>query len=106
ASSKNNNAQTVSVAQLLTFYKSGYTYAWDKMQTTNGKSIQYVKLTPVKSSSVKEIYLGIDAKTKQIYNRTDVYKSGSKSIITVKTFKTNQALSKNHFTFTKSKYPN
>lgn len=106
ASAQSGNAQTVSVAQLLTFYKSGYTYAWDKTQNVAGKTIQYVKLTPLKKSDVKEIYLGIDTKNKQIYNRTDVYKSGNKSIITVKSFKTNQALSKNHFTFTKSKYPN
>src|SRR5690606_22359009 len=33
ANAQSGNAQTVSVAQLLTFYKSGYTYAWDKMQT-------------------------------------------------------------------------
>jgi len=77
-----------------------------KKQTINGKSIQFIKLTPTSSKDVKEVYLGIDTKTKNIYNRTDVYKGGSKSIITIKSFKTNQTLSKNLFTFTKSKYPN
>lgn len=106
ASAKSADAQSVSVGNLLTFYKKGYKYVWDKKQSVGGKSIQYIKLVPLTKTDVKEIYLGIDTAKKQIYNRTDVYHSGSKSTITVKSFKTNQALSKNHFTFTKSKYPN
>ncbi|SFO23384.1 Outer membrane lipoprotein-sorting protein [Paenimyroides ummariense] len=106
ASAKSADSQAVSIASLLSFYKKGYTYTWDKKQTINGKSIQFIKLTPTNSKDVKEVYLGIDTKTKNIYNRTDVYKGGSKSIITIKSFKTNQTLSKNLFTFTKSKYPN
>lgn len=106
ASANGSNSQAVSIAHLLTFYKKGYTYSWDKKQTVGGKSIQYIKLKPTNSKDVQEIYLGIDTKTKNIYSRTDVYKSGSKTILTVKSFKTNQTLSKNHFTFTKSKYPN
>lgn len=106
ASAQYSDAQSVSVGNILTFYQKGYTYVWDKKQTVGGKSIQYIKLVPTTKTDVKEIYLGIDTAKKQIYNRTDVYRSGSKSTITVKTFKTNQTLSKNHFTFTKSKYPN
>lgn len=106
ASTQYSDAQSVSVGNILTFYQKGYTYVWDKKQTVGGKSIQYIKLVPTTKTDVKEIYLGIDTAKKQIYNRTDVYRSGSKSTITVKTFKTNQTLSKNHFTFTKSKYPN
>lgn len=106
ASANGANSQAVSIAHLLTFYKKGYTYSWDKKQTVAGKTIQYIKLKPTNSKDVQEIYLGIDTKTKNIYSRTDVYKGGSKTILTVKSFKTNQSLSKNHFTFTKSKYPN
>ncbi|MDO5636225.1 MAG: outer membrane lipoprotein carrier protein LolA [Myroides sp.] len=106
ASAQSSDAQSVSVGNILTFYQKGYTYVWDKKQTVGSKSIQYIKLVPTTKTDVKEIYLGIDTAKKQIYNRTDVYRSGSKSTITVKTFKTNQTLSKNHFTFTKSKYPN
>lgn len=106
ASAQSADSQAVSIASLLSFYKKGYTYVWDKKQTINGKSIQFIKLIPTSKKDVKEIYLGIDTKNKNIYNRTDVYKSGSKSLITLKSFKTNQALSKNLFTFAKSKYPN
>lgn len=102
----NSEDQGISIAGLLTFYQNGYTYIWDKTQNMGGKTIQYIKLIPTNNRDVKEIYLGIDTQTKHIYNRTDVFKNGSKVIITVNSFKTNQALSKNHFTFTKSKYPN
>jgi len=104
SSSQDNHA--VSIAGLLTFYTQGYSYVWDTTQKVGNKTIQYIKLIPNKSSDVKEIYLGIDTQTNHIYNRTDVYKNGSKVVITVNSFKTNQALSKNHFTFTTSKYPN
>ena len=106
SSSKSGNSQSVSIANLLSFYKKGYTYKWDQQKTVSGKNIQFIKLTPTKSADVKEIILGIDTKTKNIYNRTDVYKNGGKTVITVNSFKTNQTLSKNQFTFTKSKYPN
>lgn len=106
ASANSAETQAVSIGNLLSFYKKGYSYVWDKKQTINGKTIQYIKLIPTDKKSVNEIYLGIDTKTKNIYNRTDVYKGGSKSVITIKSFKTNQTLSKNLFTFTKSKYPN
>lgn len=106
SSASSGNNQATSISNLLSFYKKGYTYKMDKKQNVSGKTIQYVKLIPTNSKDVKEIYLGIDTKTKNIYNRTDVYKGGSKTIITVNSFKTNQALSKNQFTFTKSKYPN
>lgn len=106
SSSKSGSSQAVSITNLLSFYKKGYSYKWDKQQTVSGKNIQYIKLTPTNSKDVKEIVLGIDTKTKNIYNRTDVYKNGGKTVITVNSFKTNQTLSKNQFTFTKSKYPN
>jgi outer membrane lipoprotein-sorting protein len=60
--------------KMLTFFNTGYKYAWDELQNVKGRKIQYVKLIP-----------------------------NSKK---VNSFKTNQPLSKNHFTFTKSKYPN
>lgn len=106
ANAQHTEMQAVSIASLLSFYKKGYSYVWDKKQNVGGKSIQYIKLIPTNKNSVKEIYLGIDTKSKTIYNRTDVFKNGSKTIITLKSFKTNQALSKNLFTFAKSKYPN
>lgn len=102
---KKSGDSSLTPSKLLTFFNSGYTFSWDTTQNVNGRVIQYIKLKPTGKSDVKEILLGIDNKTKHIYNKIEVYKNGAKSTLTVKSFKTNQALSKNHFTFTESKYP-
>ncbi len=102
---KKTGDESLTPSKLLTFFNSGYSFSWDISQNINGRTIQYIKLKPTGKSDVKEILLGIDSKTKHIYNKIDVYKNGSKSTLTVKSFKTNQTLSKNHFTFTESKYP-
>jgi hypothetical protein len=49
--------------------------------------------------------LGIDVKTKHIYNLVETDKKGTKTTLTVNSFKTNQPLSNNQFTFVQSKYP-
>ncbi len=102
-----NSSDALTPAKMLTFFNTGFKYAWDISQSVKGRKIQYIKLTPVSAKdNRKEILLGIDAQTKHIYNMIEVNKNGSKSTITVNSFKTNQPISKNHFTFTQSKYPN
>lgn len=102
-----NDEKAVSPNKMLTFFTSGYKYAWDIPQNVKGRKIQYVKLTPNNSKDTrKEILIGIDTQTKHIYTVIEVGKNGTKTTLTVNSFKTNQPLSKNHFTFTKSKYPN
>lgn len=102
---KNTGDESLTPSKIMTFFNSGYSYSLDIKQNVNGRSIQYIKLKPTGKSNIKEVLLGIDSKTKHIYNKIDVYKNGNKTTLTVKTFKTNQTLSKNHFTFTESKYP-
>jgi outer membrane lipoprotein-sorting protein len=102
---KDENAITPS--KLLTFFNSGYKYYWDIMQDVKGRKIQYIKLVPISSKDQrKEILLGIDVQTKHIYNLIEVGKKGTKTTLTVNSFKTNQPLSKNQFTFDESKYKN
>lgn len=102
---KDENAITPS--KMLTFFNSGYKYSMDILQNVKGRKIQYIKLVPVSSKDQrKEILLGIDSQTKHIYNLIEVGKNGTKTTLTVNSFKTNQPLSKNQFTFAASKYPN
>ena len=99
---KNANEET---AIMLTFYKKGYKYKWDIQQNIRGRKIQYVELKPQKQSSeVKQILLGIDIQTKHIYNLIEIGKNGTKTTITINTFKTNQPLSDNIFKFDREKY--
>lgn len=102
-----SSPDAITPSKMLVFFNSGFTYSWDILQNIRGRQIQYVKLIPTNAkSSIKEILLGIDSQTKHIYNRIEFSKDGTKSTLTVNSFKTNQPISKNHFNFTESKYPN
>jgi outer membrane lipoprotein-sorting protein len=102
---KEDNAITPS--KMLTFFNSGYKYSMDILQDIKGRKIQYIKLIPTNAKDQrKEVLLGIDVQTKHIYNLIETGKKGTKTTLTVNSFKTNQPLSKNQFTFTQSKYPN
>jgi outer membrane lipoprotein-sorting protein len=102
-----NDEKAVTPNKMLTFFNTGYKYAWDIPQNVKGRKIQFVKLTPNSAKDTrKEVLVGIDTQTKHIYTVIEVGKNGTKTTLTVNSFKTNQPLSKNHFTFTKSKYPN
>lgn len=101
-----NDDNSLSPAKMLTFFNKGFNYAWDIPQNVKGRKIQYVKLIPISPKDQrKEILVGIDAQTKNIYNIIETGKNGTKTTLTVNSFKTNQPLSKNHFTFATSKYP-
>lgn len=102
---KDENAITPS--KMLTFFNTGYKCTWDKLQDVKGRKIQYIKLIPINTKDQrKEILLGIDSQTKNIYNVIEMSKNGTKTTLTVNSFKTNQPLSKNQFNFVASKYPN
>ena len=95
----------ITPSKMLTFFNEGYTYKWDIEQNVNGRKIQYVKLTPMDSNSeLKSALLGVDAQTKHIYRLIMTQNNGSKITITVNTFKTDQPLPGNLFTFDASKY--
>ena len=102
-----NDDSAVTPSKMLTFFNSGYKYTMDILQDVRGRKIQYIKLVPMNAKDQrKEILLGIDVQTKHIYNLIETGKKGTKTTLTVNSFKTNQPLSKNQFTFVASKYPN
>ena len=97
----------ITPSKMLTFFNTGYKYNMDILQNVKGRKIQYIKLVSTNPKDQrKEVLLGIDVQTKHIYNLIEVGKKGTKTTLTVNSFKTNQPLSKNQFTFAASKYPN
>ena len=97
----------ITPSKMLTFFNTGYKCTMDILQDIKGRKIQYIKLVPANARDQrKEILLGIDVQTKHIYNLIETGKKGTKTTLTVNSFKTNQPLSKNQFTFVASKYPN
>ncbi|WP_026934024.1 LolA family protein [Christiangramia echinicola] len=100
---EDNNSITPS--KMFSFYEDGYNYEMDIAQNVKGREIQYVKLTPKDSNAeIKNILLGIDSQTKHIYNLIQTQENGTKVTITVKSFKTDQPLAKNLFTFNEERY--
>jgi outer membrane lipoprotein-sorting protein len=97
----------ITPSKMLTFFNKGYKCSWDILQEMKGKKVQYVKLIPNnKKDQRKEILLGIDVATKNIYNLIEIGRNGTKTTLTVNSFKTNQTLDPNQFTFVASKYKN
>lgn len=102
---KSEDADSFSPSKLLTFYKQGHTYEWDIEQNVQGRKIQFIKLTPMDTNSeVQSRLLGIDVETKHIHKLIDTGKNGTKTTITVNSFKTDQTLSETLFTFDEGKY--
>lgn len=102
-----SDENAITPSKMLTFFNSGYRYDWNIQQNIKGRKIQYIKLTPISSKDQrKEILLGIDVQTKHIYNLIEVGKNGTRTTLTINSFKVDQPISKNHFVFDKSKYPN
>ena len=97
----------ITPSKMLTFFNKGYKFHWDILQNVKGRKIQYIKLVPTNPKDQrKEILLGIDTQTKNIYTLIEMGRNGTKTVLTVNSFKTNQPLSKNQFTFVESKYSN
>lgn len=92
-------------SQMLTFYRTGHTYAWDALQTLEGRTIQYIKLAPMDSNTaISSILLGVDMQTKHIYNLIQTGDNGTQTNITIDTFKTNLPVSQSLFTFNEQQY--
>ena len=105
SSDNTEDESTITPSKMLSFYEDGYTYNLDITQTVNGRKIQYVKLNPIDTNSeIKYVLLGIDATTKHIYNLIEAGKNGTKTTLTVNSFKTDEPISKTLFTFDESKY--
>lgn len=104
--SNEKDENSITPTKMLIFFNKGYKFYWDIPQNVKGRKIQYIKLISNNlKDQRKEILLGIDIQTKNIYTMIEVGKNGTKTTLTVNSFKTNQPLSKNQFTFDASKYP-
>ncbi|MDX1762292.1 MAG: outer membrane lipoprotein carrier protein LolA [Christiangramia sp.] len=99
------DSNSITPSKMFSFYEEGYNYEMDATKNVKGREIQYVKLTPKDSNAeIKNILLGIDSQTKHIYNLIQTQDNGTKVTITVKSFKTNQPLAENLFTFNEDRY--
>ena len=92
-------------SKLLTFYKKGYNYKMGIVETMNGRKIQFVDLTPIDTDSeIIKVNLGIDIKTKHIYKLIQFGENGTKTILTIDQFRSNQNISDDLFMFDQNSY--
>ncbi len=92
-------------SKLVSFYKTGFNYKLGKLKTIAGRKIQYIEFTPIdKKSKMRHISLGVDAKTKHIYQLIQTGLNGATTTLTILKFKGNQPISNNLFKFDKAKY--
>jgi outer membrane lipoprotein-sorting protein len=88
---------SLSPADILKNYQSGYSYKMAGKAQENGKSIQYVALRPVASEEVKEILIGIDVKKLLLENYTQYGTNGVKTVFSVDSYETNVPLNEEMF---------
>lgn len=94
-------------SKLLTFYEEGYNYSMSNLVAIKGRKIQIIELTPMDSDSeIVKVNLGIDVATKHIYKLIQFGANGTKTILTIHQFKSDQNISEDMFQFDKSKYEN
>ena len=103
--SDGNNKEAISPSNLLTFYKSGYTFSNGEKKNIDGKQIQFVDLVPIDSNSdIISVEVGVDKKNLHIYSVREIGNNETHTIITVRSLKTNQKLEQNTFAFDEQKY--
>jgi len=92
-------------SKFYSFYKSGYGFSMDELKNVAGKKIQFVELTPIDSDSeISKILVGIDTKTNHIYQIIEIGVNQTRTILTAKNIKTNQAIDSSVFVFDESHY--
>ena len=97
--------ENITPSKLFSFYKNGYTYKMGGLKTVNGIKTQEVILYPIDSdSSVDNIIVAIDNITNHIYSISETGKNSSKTVLTIRSMKTNQPISEKLFIFDDNKY--
>ena len=92
-------------SKLLTFYKEGYKYKMGEIKNIKGRKIQFIALTPIDTDSeIVKVNLGIDIKTSHIYKLIQFGDNGTKTILTIDQFKSNQNIYKEMFQFDQNSY--
>jgi len=96
---------TLTPSKFFSFYKKGFTYTWGELKNMSGRQIQYIKLMPIDSNSeINHVLLGVDVKTKHIYNLIEEGNNSTVTTLTISKFKANQPLSNKLFSFDEAKY--
>lgn len=102
----NGSEAMFSPLNYLTSYKKDFNVSYAGKKTTNGISTDLIKLTPVKSNGLKNVYLFVNSAKKELVKLEQYGNDNSVSVIAIKGYKANQSLSPSMFSFNKNNYKN
>ena len=85
-------------------YKKGYNVKYIGKIKVNGVNSDYIKLTPVKNTGIKEVNLFVNPAKKQLVKIEQFSNDNAVSVIAISNYLENQKLSSTMFTFDKNQY--
>ena len=92
-------------SKLLTFYEEGYEHKLSNISTIKNRKIQFIELTPIDTNSeIIKVVLGIEVASKHIYQLVQFGENGTKTILTINKFKSDQNITDELFNFNRLKY--
>lgn len=103
-SDTSNSDDFLTPTKILNNYKTGYTYTLANKKSIAGNNIQFIKLTPTNSSTIKYSILGVNISNNQIYDYNEFGKNGETTSVTVKDYVENLLIHKSYFNFDQKKY--
>jgi len=94
----------ITPSAILASYEKGYSYTMGGKETIGGKTIQYIRMKPAAVIDVKEILIGVDTKTKQLYSYEQFGQNGVNTKLTVTAYTVNTDVSDNLFSLKSSEF--
>ena len=90
---------------ILNSYNKGYSYKLGGEATVGGKKVQYIILKPNASEEEDKVMVGIEKESKQLVSLQRFGTNGTITTFKINSFKPDQSLPANYFTFNKKDYP-
>lgn len=100
----NDNDVMFSPLSYLESYKKDYNVTYVGKKNINGKSLDYIKMTPVKDNGLKQVNLYVNTPQKKLVKLEQIATNNQIATINISDYKENQNLSSGIFSFDKSKY--
>ncbi len=100
------NSDAITPTNLLNSYGDNYKSKFITEGQLNGKTIQYIELTPLEGKTYTKIEVAIEKGLDQIYSFSMFDKNGSTYSYTIKKQTINKAVSEFEFSFNEAEYPN
>jgi len=97
---------SITPTEIFTIYEKDFLYAFSEEKIVNGKTLQFIELTPNdKTKPYFKIRLGIDKLAKAVQNAVVFDKNGNRYTYEIKTFTPNPSINDSFFTFDIKAHP-